>query len=354
MRHNKLNFLVALLILLVACTDKEKKNKNGEKGALEKNKAVGVQAYIVRPESFAETIEVPGSIIANESVEVHPEMAGRIVSLNLPEGRIVEKGALLAKIYDGDLIAQLKKLEVQLQLAQKTEERQSQLLRVQGISQQDYDISLLQVNNLKADIGIIKTSLEKTEIRAPFSGQIGLKNISVGAYVTPSTIITLINQTTVLKVDFSVPEKYLQRIHVGQPVSLLTAGNSKSLTARITAIAPSILENSRSLLVRAQINTSPVQVLPGSFAKISISFDPDPAARMIPAQAILPQARGKKVILYKNGTAVFQDVTTGVRNADKIQITDGVLVGDTVLVTGLMSTRPDSKITIQKILNPLP
>ncbi len=354
MRLRNIANLLTLSILLFACTQSDKKSKSNEKGTPDKNKSVGVQAYIVRAESFAEAIEVPGSVVANETVEVHPEMAGRIVFLNLPEGKIVEKGTLLAKLYDGDITAQLKKLEVQLQLAQKTEERQAQLLKVQGISQQDYDISLLQVNNLRADIGIIKTSLDKTEIRAPFSGQIGLKNISIGAYVTPSNIITLINQTTVLKVDFSVPEKYVERIHVGQPVSLLTAGNTKNLAARITAIAPSIAENSRSLLVRAQLTTAPSQVLPGSFAKIRISFDPDPAARMIPAQAILPQARGKKVILFRGGTALFQDVTTGVRSSDKIQIIDGVSIGDTVLVTGLMSLRPDSKITIQKILNPQP
>ncbi|MBM3413869.1 MAG: efflux RND transporter periplasmic adaptor subunit [Bacteroidetes bacterium] len=346
--------LISLSIFLLSCANKDKKSNSTEKGPQEKNKSVSVQGYIVRAESFAETIEVPGSVIANESVEIHPEIAGRIVFLQLPEGKVVEKGALLAKIYDGDIITQLKKTEVQLQLAQKTEERQAQLLKVQGISQQDYDISLLQVNSLKADIEIIKTLLEKTEIKAPFSGQIGLKNISVGAYVTPGTIITQLNQTTILKVDFSVPEKYVARIHIGQTVSLLTAGNTKNLTGRIIAVAPSILENSRSLLVRAQLSKPPTPVLPGSFAKISINFDPDPGARMIPAQAILPQARGKKVVLYKNGTAVFQDVITGVRNADKIQVIDGVKIGDTVLVTGLMSVRPDSKITIQKIITPQP
>ena len=146
----------------------------------------------------------------------------RITVLNIQEGKTVEKGALIAKLFDGDLLAQLKKLEVQLQLAQKTEERQSQLLRVQGISQQDYDISLLQVNNLKADIGIIKTNLDKTEIRAPFKGKMGLKNLSVGAYVTPATLITSINQTDILKVDFTVPEKYTSKIKNGQHVQTCT------------------------------------------------------------------------------------------------------------------------------------
>ncbi len=345
--------LLFAAIIFVACGDSTKSTKGNDKGGSnEKNKSIGVHVYVIKPESFAEEIEVPGNLVANESVEIHPEMAGRITFLNIQEGKTVEKGALIAKLFDGDLLAQLKKLEVQLQLAQKTEERQSQLLRVQGISQQDYDISLLQVNNLKADIGIIKTNLDKTEIRAPFKGKMGLKNLSVGAYVTPATLITSINQTDILKVDFTVPEKYTGKIKVGQKVSLLTAESSIATTATVIATSSAVLENSRSLQIRAQFNNSGRSFLPGSFAKVKIQFTPDPKAKMIPAQAILPQARGKKVILYKDGLAVFQDITTGVRNAEKVQITEGVQLGDTLVVTGLMYVRPDAKLTITKVLNP--
>ena len=148
-----------------------------------------VDGYVVRPQVYQETLEVPGTIVPNEVAEIHPEVSGRIVRLNVGEGQYVSRGSLLAKLYDGDLQAQLNKLQVQLKIAQKTEERQSELLKIQGISQQDYDLSLLQVNNLNADIGIIRTSIQKTEVRAPFSGRLGLKAISPGQYVTPSTVI---------------------------------------------------------------------------------------------------------------------------------------------------------------------
>ena len=128
------------------------------------------------------------------------------------EGKQVAKGTILAKLYDGDLKAQLNKLQVQLALAQKTEERQSQLLKIQGISQQDYDISLLQVNNLRADIGILETSIAKTIVRAPFSGKIGLNKISPGAYVSPASVIATISQTDQLKLDFTISEKYIGQI----------------------------------------------------------------------------------------------------------------------------------------------
>lgn len=355
MKNSLLYCLLFTSLLLVACKHTNKEAKPNEKaGPSDKNKSIGVHIYLIKPESFAEEIEVPGNLVANESVEIHPEMAGRIIFLNIQEGKTVEKGTLIAKLFDGDLLAQLKKLEVQLQLAQKTEERQAQLLKVQGISQQDYDISLLQVNNLKADIGIIKTNLDKTEIRAPFKGKMGLKDLSVGAYVTPGTIITSINQTDILKVDFTVPEKYIGKIKNGQKVSLITAGSNMASEAIVMATSTAVLENSRSLQIRARLNNNNQLLLPGSFAKVKIGFAPDPLAKMIPAQAILPQARGKKVILYKNGIAVFQDITTGVRSAEKVQITEGVQLGDTLVVTGLMNIRPDSKLNITKVLNPQP
>ena len=306
---------------------------------------------MVRPQVFQETLEVPGSIVANEVAEIHPEVSGRIVRLNVGEGKYVSRGTLLAKLYDGDLQAQLNKLQVQLKIAEKTEERQSELLKIQGISQQDYDLSLLQVNNLRADIGIIRTSIQKTEVRAPFSGKLGLKAISPGQYVTPSTVIATINQTEQLKLDFTVPEKYTNALKIGQMVSFNYEGANKQLAAKIIATESNVSENTRTLRVRAQVIGKEPGLLPGAFAKVKLTFDPDPNALLVPTQAVLPQARGKKLILYKGGTAIFADVTTGIRDSTMIQILDGVDPGDTVVVTGLLSVRPEAKIQISKIVN---
>lgn len=342
--------LPLLLLTFVSCSDSSKKSP-AALGAAEKNKPLKVDLFVVRPTPYAETIEVPGTIVANESVEIHPEVAGRIVTLLVEEGKFVEKGTLLAKLNDADLVAQLNKLEIQLQLAQQTEKRQSQLLKIQGISQQDYDISLLQVNSLKADIGIIKTSIAKTEIRAPFSGKLGLRNISNGAYVNAASVIAVIHQTDQLKLDFSVPEKYIGKIRNGQVVRFGFESTGDSLSARVIATESAVTENSRSLRVRARVIAQSSLLLPGSFAKVSIGFDPDLNTLLIPTQSILPQARGKKVILYKGGTAVFTDVKTGSRTPDAVQITEGLKAGDTVVTTGLLSVRPEAALTIGKILN---
>ena len=310
-----------------------------------------VDGYVVKPELFGENIEVPGTILANETTEIHPEVSGKVVRLNVAEGKYVTRGSLLAKLYDGDLRAQLNKLQIQLSIAQKTEERQAQLLKIQGISQQDYDLSLLQVNNLRADIDIIRTSISKTEIRAPFNGKLGLKNISPGAYVTPSTIVAVINQTDQLKLDFSVPEKYTGQIKTGQIVSFTFEGSKKKFGAKVIATESGVTENTRSLSVRAIVMSKDPALLPGAFAKVELSFDPDPNAILIPTQAVLPQARGKKVIVYDNGIAKFTDVTTGVRDSSRVQITEGLKPGDTIVVTGLLSVRPEGKIQIGKIIN---
>ena len=342
-------FLISLC-LLSACGGKKKEASQQKPGG-SNQPPMKVDGYVVIPQTFQEDIEVPGTIVANEIVEIHPEVSGRIVQLNVVEGKYVSKGALLAKLYDGDLRAQLNKIQIQLALAKKTEERQAQLLKIQGISQQDYDISLLQVNSLNADIGILQTSIAKTVVRAPFSGKIGLNAISPGAYVTPATIIAVISQTDQLKLDFSVPEKYTGQIKIGQLVTFSFEGSSKQLGAKVIATEANVMENTRSLIVRAAVIGKDAGLSPGPFAKVKSSFDPHPKAILIPTQAVLPQARGKKVILYKGGTAIFADVKTGIRDSARVQILDGLKPGDTVVVTGLLSVRPEAKIQIGKIVN---
>ncbi len=344
---------IILIIVLISCGEKEKKIAAPQQNGAANRPAVAMQVdgFVVKPKSLSDNVEVPGSLIANESTEIHPEISGRVVQLNVGEGRQVSRGTLLAKLYDGDLQAQLKKLQVQLQIAKQNEDRSSQLLKIQGISQQDYDASLLNVNNINADIEIIRTSIIKTEIRAPFNGKVGLKNISIGAFVTPATIVATIQQTDVLKLDFAVPEKYTAQIKTGQLVSFTTEGSSKKYTAKIMATESGVTENTRSLMIRSVVQNKDAALAPGVFAKVIMNFDPDPNAIVIPTQAVLPQARGKKVIVYQGGIAKFVDVTTGIRDSSQVQIVTGLKAGDTIVTTGLLSIRPEGKIAINKIIN---
>ena len=171
-----------------------------------------VDGYIVKTSSLSQDIEIPGNVIANEATEIRPEISGRLTYLNTAEGKIVNQGTLIAKIYDGDLRAQLNKLNVQLQVQEQTAKRYEELLKINGVSQQEYDLIVLQSNNIRADIDIVRSNIMRTEIKAPFSGTLGLKMVSPGAYVSPQSVITTIRHKSMLKLDFTLPEKCTSKL----------------------------------------------------------------------------------------------------------------------------------------------
>jgi len=188
-------------------------------------------------------------------------------------------------------------------------------------------------------------------VRAPFSGKLGLKEISTGAYVTPQSVIATIQKTNNLRIDFNVPEKYTPRVKIGQYINFTIEGTDRNYTAVVAATQSGIEQTTRTLTLRAKVQGDQTGLMPGGFAKVKMSFEPDNNALMIPTQAIIPQARGKKVVLYNGGTANFVDVVTGVRDSTNVQITDGLKKGDTIIVTGLLSLKPEAKVTLNKIVN---
>jgi membrane fusion protein (multidrug efflux system) len=283
-----------------------------------------------------------------EETELHPEASGRVVSLNLPEGKTVKKGDLLLKVFDDDLKTQLRKLETQLKQAEITEQRLGELLKVKGVSQQEYDLAVLQSQTFRADMELLRINLAKTELRAPYDGVLGLRVISPGAYVTPATPITTLRSASALKLDFSVPEKYSQMLRIGQSIEFMVEGSATPYRATIQATEQRINEGSRDLMVRAQVSDGR-GLLPGAFAEVSLALGNKPQALMIPNQAIIPQARDKKVILTKGGKAKFVTVKTGVRQAGLIEITEGLQPGDTVCTTGMLFLRPDAQVNFSKI-----
>lgn len=335
-----------LLVLFIACNEKKetKKTTDGSKMG-----PLSVEGMVVKPTSLSEGIEVAGSILPFELTEIRPEISGRIIQINFTEGGFVQKNTLLVKLFDGDLQAQLKKLQVQLMIAEKTEERQRELLKINGISQQDYDLSLLQVNNIKADIELTQVNIAKTEIRAPYSGRMGLRSISPGAYITPATVITSISQLDKKKISFSVPEKYSSDIKPGMKISFMIEGIDDQENGTILASESVVESNTRNLKVLATINDGSQKLVPGTFAKVSLTLSQNNDAVIVPTQCIIPNARTKQVVVFRDGKPEFTTVTTGIRGAETIQITSGIKTGDTVITTGLLFIRKDSKLKISKL-----
>ena len=339
---------IALVFIGFSCKEKTK-TTIANATTQQKQPALAVEAMLVTTQTLSSDIEVPGTVLAGESTEIHPEVSGRVVALNVREGAFVSKGALLVKLYDGDLQAQMRKLEVQLRIAEQTEQRQAELLKIQGISRQDYDLSLLQVHNLRADMDIVRTSIAKTNVRAPFSGKVGLKNISPGAYITPATIITTIGQVSNLKLQFNVPERYGSELRNGQYINFTVDGTNKQYAATIMATEVTIEEDTRSLAVRAHVKNIDNSLIPGAFAKVRISLGQSANAVMIPNMSVLPQGRKKLTYLYKGGKAIQTEITTGTRDSSNIQVITGVNAGDTVITTGLLFLRPGSDVKITKL-----
>ena len=310
--------------------------------------STAVEGFLVKSTVLVDNVDLPGQLLPNEEVEIRPEINGKITVLNLKEGGFVTKGSLIAKIFDADVKAQLSKLTVQLDLAQKTEERLKQLLSINGASQQDYDNAVGQVNNIKADLEITRVNLSKTEIRAPFSGKLGLKSISVGAYVTPATVITVLQQLDPCKLEFSVPEKYLSQIKVSDKVSFVVDGHSKPGQSTIYAIDTKADPTTRNIKIRAVVPNANGQLSPGTFAVVKLALK-ESKALMVPSQSIIPDAKSKKLMVLKNGQASVVPVQTGLRSSAMVQVLNGISAGDTVITTGLLSLKPGMPVKIKSI-----
>jgi membrane fusion protein (multidrug efflux system) len=320
--------------------------KGAPKGPLELN----LTALVIKEETLDNTLNSSGSLKANEEVEIQPEVSGKITELLFHEGSNVKKGQLLFKLNDLDLKATLKKLEFNLQLAIENEQRQAQLLKINGISQQDYDVSKNTVDATKADIEFTKAAISKTQVLAPFDGRIGLRYVSVGSFVTQTSKIATIQQIDPLKLDFSIPEQYASLVKIGDKINFKVQGVNDPFSAVVEAIEPRIDVNTRTLSLRALYrNTKDRFLLPGTFANVSLVLHSTSKALMVPTECLVPVLKGQTLFRYHLGKATQIPVQTGVRTDTKVEITNGIAVGDTIISTGLLSLKPEQEVKPPKI-----
>jgi membrane fusion protein (multidrug efflux system) len=336
---------LAAFILVFAISCKTKKEEPKQNPA---QQSVIVDVIIAQAQKISNIVEANGTVVANEYAELHPEVSGRVTFLDIPEGKMVQKGTILARINDADLQAQIAKTKISLHLAEITEDRNKKLLNISGINQNDYDIALNQVNSLKADLAYTQTLIDKTVIRAPFDGLMGLRLISPGAYITPTTIVATIQQVNKLKVDFTVPENYSNLIKKGKTIQVdVDGGKAGKRKATIYATEPQVNSLTRNLKVRAYLEGV---ANPGAFAKIYLEAGENSNSIMVPANAIIPEARSKKLVVVKNGKATFMAITTGIRNTGSVEVLTGINAGDSVVVSGVLFTRPNGNVKVRKVL----
>jgi membrane fusion protein (multidrug efflux system) len=322
----------------------------GGKGGKRKNGPVSVNIMIVKDTAINNIIDVTGSIDANEKVNLVSQTAGNITGIYFTEGSKVQKGQLLVKVYNQDLEASLQQVSYQVALAKQNEYRNKVLLQKEAISQQEYDTSLTSLNSLKAQGDMIRAQITRTEIRAPFSGTIGLRNVSPGGYLSPQTSIAQLVNIDPAKLTFSVPERYLSIIGPGSKVRFTTESSRENFTAIVYAIDPSIDVNSRTITVRAKAPNPKGLLTAGSFAKINLTLDQIPKTILLPTQAVIPDLKSNLVYVYHNGLAMSKAVKTDIRTDTKIQIIDGLKPGDSVVVSGIIQMRPKVPLKIAKVI----
>lgn len=335
--------LLAFSLIVSSCSSG---GKDPAQRSASQTTATSVKGVVVSPQQLENVVRSSGTALASESVDLVAEAAGRIEKISFHEGEHVRNNDLLVKINDDDLQAQLKKTDFQIQLASDQEKRQKQLFEKDLLSKEQYDVSLNQLNTLKADYENLRASIRKREIRAPFDGIIGLRYVSEGGYVSQTTRIASIQKINYLKVDFAVPEKYAGKISVGDPVQFRSNETELQFAGKVYAIEPKVDPATRTLQLRALCENKAEKVFPGAYVQIELHLKNIPNALMVPTQAVIPVLRGQTVLVRKNGVVVSVPVQTGIRTATTVQITNGLFAGDTVIITGIMQLRPGMPVNV--------
>ena len=338
------NKYIFFLLFVISCHSKEKNS------APQKAPPPIVDVIVVQRQTVLNTIEANGTVVANEFVELHPEATGRITYLNVPEGKYIAKGTVIARINDADLVANLNKSKAALELAQSYVDRLKPLLSVQGVNQADYDAAANTVISTQADIEYTQALIDKTVIRAPFDGVVGLRQVSIGAYVSNMDVIATMQQVHNLKIDFTLPEDNSNYVKTGSTiqVSLDAANDTVKHTAAIVAIEPQANTITRNLKVRALLQDN-ARANPGAFVKVYVSQGTTKQSILVPTNCIIPSDINKQLIVVKDGNAQFTDVTTGVRLQNNVEITNGVAAGDSVVVTGVLFAKDKKPVKVRSV-----
>lgn len=311
--------------------------------------AIPVKAMRVLPGVLSDFISVNGATAATDEVLVSSETPGKIKAILFREGDVVKKGDILVRLDDDELQAQRNRLQVQSELNKKIAERLWGLYEKEGVSLQEYEIAAAEYEKSKAELSLLDAQLEKRVIRAPFNGRLGLRLVSEGSYLAPGAAIVKLVNLDPIKIDFSVPEKYSRQLGRGSQVEFQVDGIPGINRATVEAVDPSIDPATRTFRLKAGAPNPNGRILPGAFANVKAYLQRFDEAILVPTEAIVPELNGNKVFVYRNGAAEPTPVTTGIRQESRIQITEGLLPGDTVITTGILQIKPGAPVKITEL-----
>jgi membrane fusion protein (multidrug efflux system) len=311
--------------------------------------ALMVRAASARLATLAHEISAVGTLVANESVMLRPEVAGRVAAIHFNEGQAVAAGARLVSLDAAEVGAQLEASRADERLALQRSERSTELFKKNFISQQALDDAREAWRKTTARRQEDEARMAKTELRAPFAGIVGLRQISAGAYLRAGDDIARLDKIDVMKLDFRIPETYLGKITREQPVRVRVDAYADALfQGRVYAVETSVDEKTRTVLLRARVPNPGARLKPGMFARVSLELDSRANVVLVPEQAINP--RGDKTFLFKvlEGKAVLVEVRLGTRRTGEVEITKGVAAGELVITENQPMLQPGMAVTVQK------
>jgi membrane fusion protein (multidrug efflux system) len=332
-----------------------KKDSNAEKSnnapvqASRGTRSLNVNAIVIKPQSLTDDIYINGRLMPDEEVNLSFETSGKITAIYFNEGSSVVKNQLLAKVNDEPLQAQLKKLEAQLQLAQDRVARQSALLEKDAVSKEALEQVKTELATLNADIELVKANIRQTELRAPFNGIIGLRQVSEGSYASPTTVIARLTKVSPLKIDFSVNERYAGNVKKGTRLTFTMDGSTDVYNASVYATEALIDAGTFTMNVRARYPNTRNELEPGRFVRIDLKQREINNAIAIPSESIVPEMGVDKVFLYKSGKAQPVEIQKGLRTDADVQVLSGLNIGDTLIISGTLQLRMDLPVTLDNV-----
>ncbi|TSA34088.1 MAG: efflux RND transporter periplasmic adaptor subunit [Porphyromonadaceae bacterium] len=335
---------ISIMGLTVSCKEK---SKAGPVAGGRKSGSVNVEVMVIKPDTLLNIIYATGTLLPNEKVELRNEVSGRITGIYFNEGTEVKQGTLLLKINDQDLQAQLNKNSVQGKMARDEEYRKRQLLDIKAISQEEYDMVANQLQSVQAERQLLDAQIAKTQIFAPLSGKIGLRNVSPGSYIPSNTLIATLQQVDPIKIEFAVPEKYTQLMRSGMQISFGMDYTPEPFSGKVYAVESGVDEATRTVKVRATCSNPKRLLVPGTFARISVVLEEIPDAIKIPSEAMVGDIAGNMVFVVRGGKATSVPIFAGIRTEKDVQITQGLQPGDSLIVTGLLQISDGTSVSIK-------
>ena len=325
--------------------NKEMKEAPKEAGNRQ-SKALNVRAVVLSQQGLTDGIFVSGSLVPDEEVNLSFESSGKITDIFFKEGTHVEKGELLAKINDAPLQADLRKKQAQVKLMQDRLFRAKALLEKEAVSKEAFQEAEANLAALEAEIEGVEAQIEQTELRAPFSGIIGLRQVSVGAYATTTTEVATLTKTAPLKVEFNVPERYAGMLPEGTELTFTAEGDLTTRNAKVYASDSRVDPETRTFAIRAIYPNADGKLIPGRYVNVNLVTQRFENTLAVPSEAIVSEMGIDKVFVCKNGKAQPVEIAKGLRTDAMVQVLRGLVPGDTVITSGTMQLRSGQKVVV--------